>query len=251
MPTYRLQLEYDGTSYHGWQIQPDVRTVQGEIERALALLSRERVVTVGAGRTDRGVHARGQVVSFDVARPLDPRRVIAGIHGICGPELRARVLEEAPPGFHARHDARGRTYSYRLLAGPSSLWRAYAALPGRPVSLSSLRSASVAILGTHDFRAFANASPDEVDPRCTVTLARWDAWEEGLRFRIQADHFLYKMVRNLVGTLLREAASGGGGARAIQDILAEGLRERAAPPAPAHGLCLETVDYVPPWPLPR
>lgn len=249
MPTYRLQLEYDGTSFHGWQIQPDVRTVQGELERALALLTRERIATAGAGRTDRGVHARGQVVSFQASVRLDPRRVISGIHGICGPEMRVRLLEEAPRAFHARHDARARTYTYRLLSRPSSLWRAYAALPKRPFSLGALREASEAIIGMHDFSAFANASQDQVDPRCAVTLARWDAWEEGLVFRISADHFLYKMVRNLVGTLLRVASPGGGGAGALEEILQGRCRASLPSPAPAHGLCLESVGYEPPWPV--
>ena len=118
MPSYRFLLEYDGTAFHGWQVQTHVRTVQGEVERALGLLTRRRIRTAAAGRTDSGVHARGQVVSFDCEALLDCRRVAAGIEGICGRELKVRRLEEAPSGFHARHDARWRLYRYRILLTP-------------------------------------------------------------------------------------------------------------------------------------
>lgn len=251
MPTYRLLLEYDGAAYHGWQTQSQVATVQGALDRALTLLLREEVRSVGAGRTDRGVHARGQVASFRSSSGIRPERAIAGITGICGASLRARRFEEAPPAFHARHSAIWREYSYRILLEPSSYHRDRAwwapSLPG----LGRLRACAAAILGTHDFSAFANQSPDPVDPVCNVLRADWGVWEGGLLFTIRADHFLYKMVRTTVGTMVREARPDGEGAQGMQRVLATRNRALAAPPSPAHGLCLEGVGYDPPWPTAR
>ena len=187
MPTYRIQLEYDGAGFHGWQVQPGLRTVQGEIERALSLITRQAVRSAGAGRTDRGVHARGQVVSFDLDRPFEARRLGAGIEGICGDDLNVRCLEIAPEGFHARHDARWRTYCYRILARPSSLWRNRAWHPRSLAPLPALRRASDPLLGCHDFTSFANASPESGPAHCTIEQVRWDCWEEGYFLTVRAD----------------------------------------------------------------
>jgi tRNA pseudouridine38-40 synthase len=248
MPRYRLLLEYDGGAFHGWQMQAAVRSVQGEIERALGLLTRAPIRTAAAGRTDRGVHAVGQVVSFDAPGMLDPRRVIEGIHGICGPEIRVHRMEEAPRDFHARHSAVWREYRYRICLHPSALWRGQAWQGRRWPSLPALREATLPILGSHDFSACANSSPDEVSPLCAVQTAEWDCWEDGLLFTIRADRFLYKMVRTIVGTVVRESRDGGGGAARVAEILAARRRHDAGPPAPAAGLVLRAVGYLPPWP---
>jgi len=166
MPTYRLQVEYDGSAYHGWQVQPDVPTVQGAIEHALKLLARREVRTVGAGRTDRGVHATGQVVSFDLPGRIDCRRLAGGIHGICGPALRVRRCEQAPHAFHARHDSLWRVYSYRILDRPSALWRLRAYLPRTVPPLAELREAGLVVgrkEGKHVFYRLA-------DPRAKVFI---------------------------------------------------------------------------------
>jgi tRNA pseudouridine38-40 synthase len=157
-------------------------------------------------------------------------------------------MEEAPEAFHSRHDAIWREYRYRILERPSALLRERAWLP-RPVpAIGPLRQATSAIVGRHDFTSFANASPDDVDPCCEILSAEWDCWEEGILLTIRADHFLYKMVRTLVGTLVRESSSDGGGAMRVAAILEGRSRQLAAPPAPAAGLCLERVGYDPPWP---
>jgi tRNA pseudouridine38-40 synthase len=227
-----------------------VRTVQGEIERALTLIIREPIRTAAAGRTDQGVHASGQVVSFEASRPLDPRRLIEGIQGICKGEIRVRRCDEAPSDFHARHRAIWREYRYRLCERPSALWRGLA-WQGPPLpALPLLRASTEPLLGRHDFTGFANASPEIVDPVCHLIDARWDCWEEGFLFTIRADRFLYKMVRTIVATLLREAGPPGGGHARIAEILAARLRSLAAPPAPACGLVLAAVGYDPPWPQP-
>lgn len=248
MPTYRLLVEYDGTDFHGWQTQPNGRTVQGEIERALGLITREEVRTAGAGRTDAGVHAKGQVVTFRLECAVDRDRLRAGIEGICGDELRVRRCDDAPERFHARHDARWRAYSYRLLEERSARWRRLAWFPRAMPSLAILRRTSGPVLGEHDFSSFANLTRDQGSPICTVLDLDWNCWTEGLVLRIRADHFLYKMVRNLVGTLVRESLPDGGGAAAIEEILAGRNRRLAAPPAPASGLCFDAVGYDPPWP---
>ena len=248
MPSYRLLLEYDGTGFHGWQVQPQVRTVQGEIERALALLTRQAIRTAAAGRTDRGVHARGQVVSFETDGALDCRRIVAGIQGICGDELKVRRLDAAPPGFHARHDARWRLYRYRVALAASALSRDRAWHPRIPLCLPLLRAAAEPLLGAHDFSAFANASPDDAHPVCAIDRADWECVGEELVFAVRADRFLYKMVRTMVGTLVRAAAPGGGGAATVAEILDGRDRRAAAPPAPAAGLCFMQVGYDPPWP---
>jgi tRNA pseudouridine38-40 synthase len=248
MHSYRILLEYDGTAFHGWQVQPEVRTVQGEVERALGLLTRRTIRTAAAGRTDTGVHARGQVVSFEIEQPIDCRRVIAGIHGICGPEIRARRVEEAPPGFHARHDARWRLYRYRIALAPSALTRARAWHPPLPLRLPLLREAAMPLMGSHDFSAFANASRDDAPPVCEIVRADWECAGPEIHFTVRADRFLYKMVRTMVGTILREGVPEGGGAAAIARILADRDRRAAAAPAPAAGLCLMAVGYEPGWP---
>jgi tRNA pseudouridine38-40 synthase len=251
MPRYRLLLEYDGGGFHGWQVQPAVRTVQGELERALALILREPVRTAAAGRTDVGVHATGQVVSFDASRSLDCRRVIEGIHGICGGEIRVHRCEEAPPDFHARHRAIWREYLYRLADGPTAVWRSVAWQVPRVPPLPLLRVATDPLLGRHDFSAFANASSDNSGPTCRVIEARWECCEGGFLFTIRADRFLYKMVRTIVSTLVRESGSGGGGETGILRILSSGVRRNAAPPAPPQGLVLARVGYDPSWPGPE
>jgi tRNA pseudouridine38-40 synthase len=247
MPSYRIQLEYDGSAFHGWQVQAEVRTVQGEIERALALLARRPISTAAAGRTDRGVHAFGQVVSFETEARLDGRRMIAGIHGICGRELWARRFEEAPPGFHARHHARWRQYRYRLAIQATALARDRAWHPLCSLRLPLLREATAPVLGEHDFSAFANTGPDDAHPVCRIERADWDCVGDELHFTVRSDRFLYKMVRTMVGTIVRETA-GGGGADAVARIIEGRDRRAAAPPAPAAGLCLMAVGYDPPWP---
>ncbi|MDM7915719.1 MAG: tRNA pseudouridine(38-40) synthase TruA [Candidatus Eisenbacteria bacterium] len=249
MPAYRMQVAYDGTEFHGWQTQPGLRTVQGEIERALAILTRERVRTFGAGRTDAGVHARGQVVSFRCDGVLEPRKAIGGIQALCGPEVRVTAFDhDAPPEFHARHDARWRRYRYRLLERSSPLYRTQAWQPKRLPSLPALRAASLPLRGRHDFSSFANASPDPSHPVCDVTRLDWERWEEGIELIVEADHFLYRMVRNIVGAVLAAARCHGGGADEVARILEARDRRVGGVPAPAHGLCLLAVGYDPPWP---
>jgi tRNA pseudouridine38-40 synthase len=240
---FRLTVAYDGTGFHGWQKQPGLRTVQGELERAAseALLT-EGIVVHGAGRTDAGVHARGQVASLAAETDLPPRGLRAFMQRALPGDIRIVDAAEPGPGFHARHSARGRHYAYRLLDVPDVLLGRFAwALP-HPVDGAALASSAAPLLGEHDYSAFAAKGSSEVGPVCRVTRACWSRWEGGWRFDVAADHFLYHMVRNLVGTALRAQRERDPAAH-VAAVLASRDRARAGATVPSHGLCLEGVTY--------
>ena len=241
--TFRLTLAYDGSDFHGWQKQPGARTVQGELEAALArVLGGTAVATAGAGRTDAGVHARGQVASFRHATTLPARALPPLLNRTLPRDVRVLGGEEAPEGFHARHSARARRYEYRLLPAPDLLRERYAWAPGPLPGLDSLACASTPLAGTHDCSAFGTTPEPEQSPVCRVLSARWRAWEDGLAFEVTADRFLYHMVRALVGTALTAAASSDPAAH-MAGVLASRDRRRACRVAPPHGLSLERVYF--------
>lgn len=243
MTNYRLLVAYDGTGFHGWQRQPGLRTVQGVLEGALAgLLQVESVTLQGAGRTDAGVHARGQVASFRAGTPIPG----SALKHALGPRLPrdVRVLASAATSddFDARRSALARRYSYRLLRAEDPLAERFAWRPPRWPEAAALEAATRVLEGRQDFSSFRSTGSSESNPVCDVTLARWGVWEGGVRLDIVADHFLYHMVRSIVGTALQVCAATGpaGGMRAVIEA-----RERpaAGPTAPAHGLCMEEVMY--------
>lgn len=240
---FRLTVAYDGTGFHGWQRQPNQRTVQGELERALAgALGAGSVSVSGAGRTDAGVHARGQVASFSADTTL-PARAVAALAGRSLPaDVRIVAAREAGGDFHARHSARARRYAYRLLEADDVLLGRFAWWPMRPLDGDALNRAVAPLLGRHDCSAFEAAGSSPANPECEISLARWARCEGGWRFDVKADHFLYHMVRNLVGTALRAAALPDPGAH-VAGVMASRDRSRAGATAPARGLCLEEVDY--------
>lgn len=240
---FRLTVAYDGTDFHGWQRQPGQRTVQGELERAIAAaLGGEAVTVNGAGRTDAGVHARGQVASFLSATAL-PAKAVAAVAGReLPPDVRIVEAREAGAGFHARHSARARRYAYRLLEADDVLLGRFAWWPMKPLDGEALNRAVAPLVGRHDCSAFEAAGSSPVNPECVISLARWERCEGGWRFDVKADHFLYHMVRNLVGTALRASALPDPGAH-VAGVLASRDRSRGAGTAPARGLCLEEVEY--------
>jgi tRNA pseudouridine38-40 synthase len=243
MKTYRLQVAYDGTEFHGWQRQPGCRTVQAVIEGALAaVLEVDEVTLQGAGRTDAGVHARGQVASFRAETPIPG----AALKHALGPRLPrdVRVLASAATAddFDARRSALARRYSYRLLRAEDPLEERFALRPRRWPEATALEAAARGLEGRRDFSSFRSTGSSDSNPVCDVTRARWATWEGGLRFEIVADHFLYHMVRSIVGTLLEVSTEGDPGGR-IRAVLEARERSAAGPTAPAHGLCLEEVMY--------
>ncbi len=241
---FRAKVEYDGTDFYGFQVQAAERTVQGELERALEAVTGTRARVVGAGRTDRGVHARGQVVGFSVAW----RHALPDLHRALNAVLAADVsileLDRAPEGFHPRFSALRRVYRYTILTRrwPSPLERRTAWHIAQRLNLAGLAEASRNLIGTQDFGTFGQPPKGENSVR-TVFRAEWQADGPKLWFDIEANAFLYRMVRSVVGTLVQV----GLGYLSPQDFAAF-LRARdrslVKQVAPAHGLCLMQVDYV-------
>jgi tRNA pseudouridine38-40 synthase len=234
--TARLRLEYDGTDFAGWAAQPGLRTVQETVEEALATVLRREVRLTVAGRTDRGVHARGQVASHD-GGPAPLRN----LNALLPPDVAVRASESASEGFDARRDARSRTYRYRVhtRSAPSPFERNRALWWPRPVDRAALGACAAALPGTHDFTAFTPTDTDHVRFERNVFRAEW-VEEPGdvLAFWIEADTFMRHMVRIVVGTMLEGTAPDRFAA------LLEGRpRSDAGATAPAHGLYLESVAY--------
>jgi tRNA pseudouridine38-40 synthase len=241
--TFKLTLAYDGTAFHGWQKQPGPRTVQDELEAALrTVLGDESVTTAGAGRTDAGVHARGQVASFTHGTRLPAHALAPLLNRQLPPDVRVLVAAEMPAGFHARHSARARRYEYRLLSATDLLHERYAWAPAKLPPLASLAAAVAPLEGRHDFSAFQTVGNAFAEPVCTVHHARWSAREDGAACDILADHFLYHMVRNIIGTAL-DAAARPDPATHVAAVLAGRDRSRRGRTSPARALSLQRVYY--------
>lgn len=243
MPTVRLDIEYDGSGFRGWARQPGLRTVQGELETALATVLREPVELTVAGRTDTGVHALGQVASFEVSEepPADLMRRLNGIGPNDVAVTAAKVVED---GFNARHDAKARSYRYRLLAhsAPSPFELGKALWWPHRVDREALDACAAALPGTHDFTAFTPTQTDHVHFHRNVLAASWEQADDILTFRITADAFMRNMVRVLVGTQL-EVASGRRPVENFTQLLEGAPRTAGGDTAPPHGLYLESVTY--------
>jgi tRNA pseudouridine38-40 synthase len=239
---FRLAIEYDGGAFRGWQVQREGRTVQGVLESALRRLARGPVRVAGAGRTDAGCHAAGQVASVRLDTRLDPDRFRLAVNAHLPEDVRVLEAAEASPEFHARFDAMRRAYRYLIRTAPSALRRGYAWVRPVRTDVAALNEAVRPLLGSHDFTSFSRRGGEAGRVRCRVTRAQWRARRRGIRFDIEADRFLYTMVRRIVATALR-AAEGGGGAGAVRAALEARDRRAAAPAAPAHGLYLMRVRY--------
>jgi tRNA pseudouridine38-40 synthase len=236
----RLLIEYDGTGFAGWASQPGRRTVQGEIDKGLATVLRQPVSLTVAGRTDAGVHAWGQVASYE-----GPPVRVASVNAVLPDEIAILAAEEAAPGFNARFDATSRAYCYRVLTRSArSVFERRRALHW-PFGLDrlALDACAAALVGTHDFTAFTPTETDHVRFSRDVFCACWrDGGEGVLEFWIEADTFMRHMNRVLVATMLEV----GGGRRSVAsfEALLEGApRSAAGPTAPAHGLYLAAVGY--------
>jgi tRNA pseudouridine38-40 synthase len=237
--TVRLDLEYDGTEFAGWAKQPGQRTVQGELQRALATLLRRDVALTVAGRTDSGVHAWAQVASYEG----EPASTTA-LNAVLPNDVAILSCAAAPDGFDARRDARSRTYCYRVLARRerSAFERRRALWWPHRVDLEALRACAAALVGTHDFTAFTPTRTDHVRFERDVLDARWEVVGDVLEFWITADTFMRHMNRVLVGTML-EVAGDRRPLHSFRALLDGRPRAEAADTAPAHGLYLAAVAY--------
>lgn len=249
MKRLRLTLEYDGSDFSGWQFQPDRRTVQGVLEESLYKVTQERIRVVGAGRTDAGVHARGQVAHVDTQTRLRPAELQKALNAVLPEDLAVRDAHETTPEFHARHDAKSKRYVYRIWNGSQRSpvrrhdhWHVWGSLDPE-----AMQQASVPLLGEHDFSAFVGAmdgAPSAPNPVRTLDAINISSTPHSLQIEVQGRSFLRYMVRNLTGLLVEI----GRGRRPVEDsarVLESRDRTRGAPMAPAKGLCLEQIVYSP------
>ncbi|MBL8182026.1 MAG: tRNA pseudouridine(38-40) synthase TruA [Blastocatellia bacterium] len=246
---FKLTIQYDGTDFHGWQVQENSRTIQGELERVIGMIEDAPVTVVGSGRTDAGVHAEGQIANVKMARPFTPEKLRNAINGNLWRDIRIMKVETVPDEFHARFSATGKTYRYRIVNAPvmSPFWRRFAHHEQKPLDVDRMTSAAQLFLGEHDWTAFASAQADGESRIRTITNVaietRWD--ERGgsiIEFSISATGFLRYMVRSIAGTLL-EVGQGIKDSDTIQTAIITGDRNLCGKTAPAQGLTLVKVDY--------
>lgn len=240
MRTFKLVIEYDGTDFHGWQIQPYQRTVQGELGRAVRHATCERSTVTGAGRTDSGVHAVGQVASFSSETRLSAAVLRRALNGWLPWDIRVRSVEEAPPGFSARFDAKSRTYHYIFIRRQTALWRNHYYLATADLDMRAMRRALGDLIGEKDFTTFTTADDRSRTKRCGVTRAELVETPPLLTLSLTADHFLHHMVRAIAGTVLE---IGRGKPWIMADILAARDSSRAGPTLPPYALYLMSVRY--------
>lgn len=245
--TVRLVLQYDGTRFAGWQRQPDARTVQGELERVVERLFNAPTTVTGAGRTDAGVHARGQAAHVTVGDRWETPRLRRALNSLVPPDIWVADAADAPPGFHARFTATARRYTYYVGtddASASPFRRPYEWAVRDPLDRAALDASAGALLGEHRFYGFAvrGTAPPGDEHRCTITVASWRERSGGLEFVIEANRFLHHMVRFLVGTMV-DVASGRRSLASFTALLDADDNRAVSPPAPAHGLFLDHVTY--------
>ena len=244
MRNLKFTIAYDGTSFHGWQIQPNLPTVQSELQRALEKLFNHDVNVTGSGRTDAGVHALGQVANVQTVRTMDTDAVLRGVNALLPVEVRVLQVEEVDPAFHARHSARSKTYEYHIwrerIVSPFHCRYVYAF----PYALDSaaIDAAALEFVGTHDFTSFSSTNSVVEDRVRTVFAAEWDRTAEEWIFRIRGSGFLQYMVRTIVGTLLH-VGQGKIRPEEIRRISDARDRSLAGPTVPPHGLHLIKVEY--------
>jgi tRNA pseudouridine38-40 synthase len=242
MRNIKLLIEYDGTKYCGWQRQENGPTIQAEIENVLTKVLQENINIIGAGRTDAGVHARGQVANFRTESPLGLGEIQNALNGLLPEDIVVHAVHEVPIDFHARYSAKERTYSYYITRRPSALTRSFSWHVKYDLKIDIMRWAAASIVGVHDFESFCKANSDVDHHRCNVMAARWEYEDTTLRFTIRADRFLHGMVRALVGTMV-DVGRGYMPLDEFVKILEKKNRSEAGQAAPAKGLVLEEVVY--------
>ncbi len=242
MKNLKLVLEYDGTDFHGWQKQQDLRTVQGVVESAIEAFHGEAANVIGAGRTDAGVHAWGQVCNFELDTGLSADRIVKAVGAKLPPDVRIRSGDEVPPEFHARFSALSRRYGYYIRTSPTAIWRRFFHVVSFPVDIWAMKKAARLLLGERDFSSFAPARSKDGPTRCLLTELDIHQTGDVFSFTLEADHFLHHMVRVIVGTLL-EVGRGRIPAEQIEDIACKRDRNAGGPTLPPNGLFFLEVKY--------
>lgn len=244
MPTFKLTIEYDGTAYAGWQRQPDQPTVQAAFESALESIAQVPIPVVAAGRTDAGVHALGQVVSFRSDKSLTLAEWVRALNARLPPDIAVLAAEPVADSFHARRAARGKVYAYRILNRPerSALDRARAWHLYGPLDTIAMQEGARALLGNHDFSSFEGPRSEAEDWRCEMRRLDIRRDRDEVRIEVEADRFLKQMVRAIVGTLV-EIGQGKRPPASMKDILNARDRRAAGYTAPPYGLYLVRVLY--------
>ena len=242
---FRMRVEYDGGGFAGWQVQPGERTVQGEIESALVRLLGRETRASAAGRTDAGVHARGQVVCFHTDRQLSPDVVRNAVNAMVGRDLAVHEVDVVADEFDPRRSASRRAYEYRIWNRTvrSPFWLRHAWHVAQPLDIGAMRRAAAVLIGEHDFTSFRAAGCDAAHPIRRILVSEWQSEPPALLiYRVVATAFLRHMVRNIVGTLV-EVGRNRRDSATLPALLAARDRNRAGATAPPHGLCLTAVDY--------
>lgn len=245
MRNIKLVIEYDGTNYHGWQVQPNALTVQEVIEKKIEVMTKEQVCLIASGRTDAGVHALGQVANFKTSSQIPEEGFCRGLNSLLPPDIIIRSAEEVDLDFHAQFWAKKKTYRYFILNRelPSAIYRNYAWHLPTSLNVLEMQKAAGALLGRHDFSSFQAADPDQADPVREVFRAEWSMKKQTLLcFTVEADGFLKHMVRNIVGTLV-EVGKGKVSQEEFKRIFQARDRRQARITAPPQGLFLLKVEY--------
>jgi tRNA pseudouridine38-40 synthase len=238
----KLILEYDGTEYHGWQVQPELRTIQRAVEESLGRLFQEKVAVVSAGRTDAGVHALGHAANFQTCSELPLVHIERGLNGLLPNDIAVREVKEVPLSFHARFDARSRRYRYRIARRRRAVERRVLWVVHEHLDVARMQEASGGLIGAHDFTSFCAANTESETRICEVTECRWTQEDEEIRLEIEANRFLHNMVRVIVGTMV-DVGRGKLAPEEVACILQAKDRRKAGQTAPARGLCLVKVNY--------
>jgi tRNA pseudouridine38-40 synthase len=247
---FKLTIQYDGTDFHGWQMQDELRTVQGELTKALSLIEGNPVVVHGSGRTDAGVHAEGQVANVKLQKDITPEKLRAAINGNVAKDMRVIKAEVVADDFHARYSVLEKTYLYRIVNGPvlSPFWLRYAHQEARPLNLEKMSECAQLFLGTHDWSAFSSAQSDSLTKSRTISrlsvVERNDerAQARMVEITVSADGFLRYMVRSIAGTLMA-VGRGEIDKQIVAQTIRDGDRSLAGATAPACGLTLLSVRY--------
>lgn len=244
MPTIQLILEYDGTAYAGWQRQPDRPTIQESVEAAILGVTQTPVSVIGAGRTDAGVHALGQVASFRINRDMTPREWTRALNAHLPASIVVRSAALMPNSFHARHSAKGKLYEYRILNRPErpAIARDYCWHIHQGLDEAAMNEAAHHLLGSHDFSSFQTQPTENEDPICHLRQLAVSRKGDRLRIQAYADRFLKQMVRSIVGTLV-EVGLTKRPPDSLTTILETRNRSAAGKTAPPQGLFLIRVDY--------